>query len=132
MKRVLIATLACVAFSTASARDASQQSVDGSATFSGVVVAGSLLPAVIGASIVVESVTRTGEVLEVVVKGVANGSKATIHLSGEMARTVSVAAGETLDVSITASGYILVASGKALAFIPNEAGKALLHHSRVL
>jgi hypothetical protein len=26
---------------------------------------------------------------------------------------------------------MLVLSGKAIAFIPNEAGKALLHHSRV-
>jgi hypothetical protein len=42
-----------------------------------------------------------------------------------------VAAGTTLDVVATASGHMLVLSGKVLAFIPNELGKALLHHAEV-
>jgi hypothetical protein len=34
-------------------------------------------------------------------------------------------------VTAISTGYVLVMSGKALAFIPNEVGQALLHHSRV-
>ena len=36
-------------------------------------------------------------------------------------------------VTVTAisTGYVLVMSGKAIAFIPNEVGQALIHHSRV-
>jgi hypothetical protein len=29
------------------------------------------------------------------------------------------------------AGHALVVSGKVIAFIPNELGKALLHHSQV-
>ena len=39
--------------------------------------------------------------------------------------------GTTLDVVATSTGHMLVFSGKVLAFIPNELGKALLHHEKV-
>jgi len=36
-----------------------------------------------------------------------------------------------VEVVAMSAGQALVASGKVLAFIPNESGKALLHHSKV-
>ncbi|VEB39686.1 Uncharacterised protein [Chromobacterium violaceum] len=34
-------------------------------------------------------------------------------------------------MTATASGTLLVTSGKVLAFIPNKVGEALLEHSRI-
>ena len=51
-------------------------------------------------------------------------------LLGAAARGLSLAAGTTLEVAALSTGHALVLSGKVLAFIPNEAGKALLHHAR--
>ena len=44
---------------------------------------------------------------------------------------LSLAAGAVVNVVALSTGHMLVMSGKAIAFIPNELGKALLHHSKV-
>ena len=38
--------------------------------------------------------------------------------------------GTSVEVVTASTGHVLVLAGKAIAFIPNEVGKALLHHSR--
>jgi len=42
-----------------------------------------------------------------------------------------VAAGTVLSVSVIASGVVLSTAGEAIAFIPNEMGRALMHNQRV-
>jgi hypothetical protein len=130
MKRLLLSSLLCLACATSHAADGSQNS-NGSHTLSGVVVAGSLVPVVVTGSVVVVSAALIGEVLEVVVEGSTTASKATLRLSGTLAKNTSLVAGQSLNVVTTSSGHLLVASGKVLAFIPNEIGQALLHHSSV-
>jgi hypothetical protein len=102
MKRTLVATLFALSCATGMAADGSQSVSHGIGELSGAVVAGSLLPVFVGASLVVESVETFGDGLEVVLKGAADGSKATVRFSGKALEGVSLAA-----------------------------GKALLHHSRV-
>jgi hypothetical protein len=102
-----------------------------SATASGVVVLGSLSLVAAGGSAVVESVEAASDGVLLVLKGAGQASKATVRVSGQAARNLSVAAGTAIEVTAISTGHMLVASGKVLAFIPNEAGKALLHHSRV-
>jgi hypothetical protein len=79
----------------------------------------------------VASVQTVGEGVEVVLEKAADGSKATVQFSGKALEGVSLAAGTTLEVVALSAGHALVASGKVIAFLPNEAGKVLLHHSRV-
>jgi len=136
MKRLILATLlglACTATQAAGHAGQSSQSAvsNASANLSGVVVGGSILTVAATGSLVVASVKTVGDGLEVVLENVADASRATVRLSGKAAGGVSVAVGTTLEVVTASTGYVLVASGKALAFIPNEAGKALLHHARV-
>jgi hypothetical protein len=69
--------------------------------------------------------------MEVVLEKAADGSKATVQFSGKALEGMSLAAGMAVEVVAMAAGHALVASGKVIAFLPNEAGKALLHHSRV-
>jgi hypothetical protein len=40
-------------------------------------------------------------------------------------------AGQSVGIVVEVAGSALVASGKIIAFIPNEIGQSLIHHSRV-
>jgi hypothetical protein len=131
MKRILLATLlgfACASGQAAGQSDASQAS----ANLSGVVVVGSILSVAATGSVVVASARTVGDALEVVLESLADGSRATVRLSGKAAAGLSLAAGTTVEVVTASTGHVLVLSGKAIAFLPNEAGKALLHSSRAI
>ena len=132
MKRLLLAVLlglACTASHAAGHAGQSELS-NASANLSGVVVGGSILTLAATGSVVVASVRTVGDGIEVVLEGAAEASRATVRLSGRLAAGVSLAAGTALEVVTASTGHVLVLSGKAIAFLPNEAGKALLHHSR--
>jgi hypothetical protein len=106
---------------------ASQLVAEGSAT----VVYGSLSAIAASGSAVVASVEVVADASIVVLAGALDAGKASVRLSGRAAQGASVAVGTAVDVVAMSTGYMLVAAGKVLAFVPNEAGKALLHHSRV-
>ena len=48
-----------------------------------------------------------------------------------MNRNAGALAEALVSVVAVSTGHVLVASGKAIAFIPNELGKSLLYHSKV-
>lgn len=134
MKRVVLTSLlaSLLSFSCATASAAGQSNPSqASANLSGVVVFGSVLSVAAAGSVVVASVKTVGDGLEIVVESLADGSRATLRLSGAVAGGLSVAAGTAVEVVMASTGQVLVLSGKAIAFIPNEVGKALLHHARV-
>ncbi len=132
MKRIFLAALLGLACSASQAAGNGQSDLsNASANLSGVVIGGSILTIAATGSVVVASVKTVGDGVEVVLENVVDASRATLRLSGKVAGGVSLGVGTTLEVVTASTGYVLVASGKALAFIPNEAGKALLHHSRV-
>ena len=134
MKTVLCLILACT-LCNANAREpfaaynsnASEMSAFGSV----VVVAGTMSLLAGSATAMVESVEQVGESTVVVLKGVAEGSRVTLKMSGKAVTGASMVAGTAVSVVTMASGYALVVAGAVIAFIPNQAGKALLHHSRV-
>lgn len=131
MKRIVLATLlglACIGSHAAGQSNPSQAS----ANLSGVVVVGSVLSVAATGSVVVASAKTVADGLEVVLENVVDGSRATVRLSGKAAGGLSLAAGTTLEVVTASTGHVLVLSGKAIAFLPNEAGKALLHSSRAI
>jgi len=61
----------------------------------------------------------------------SDGARASLRLSGQLAGAMSVAAGTTVMVAAISTGWVLSAAGRAIAFIPNEIGKALLYNERV-
>ncbi|MCE3602044.1 hypothetical protein LXA47_00250 [Massilia sp. P8910] len=97
---------------------------------SGAVVLGSLLVVAVGGSVVAQSVETVADGTMVVLKNVADGSTATVKFSGDGAKGFSKLVGQAVTVTATASGHVLIAAGKVIAFIPTEAGKSLLHHSQ--
>lgn len=129
MKRLLLATLLGLACASASAADPSAPSRAVSEV-TGSVVVGSLVAVSVTGSVVVASVEAVADGVEVVLEGAGQASRATVRLSGEAARGLSIAAGTVLQVVAMSAGQALVLSGKVIAFIPNEVGQALLHHAR--
>ncbi len=97
----------------------------------GLVVLGSLSAVAASSYVVVASVETVAEGVVVVLKGASTGVEASVQLSAAAAAGLSDAAGKAISVTATSTGHMLVMSGKVLAFIPNEIGKSLLHHSRV-
>ncbi len=126
--RACLLGLACTAAQAAGQSAPSQASANLSAT----VVGGSVTTLAAGGSLVVASVQAVAEGVDVVLENLVDGSRATVRLSGRAAGGLSLAAGATLHVAAASTGYVLVMAGKAIAFLPNEAGKALLHHSRAM
>ena len=101
------------------------------ANASGVVVGGSLMLAAGTGSVIVESVTAVGDGSVVVLKGVANGVEASVRVTGDVARQCSAAVGQSVQVVAVSTGNLLVVSGRAIAFIPNEIDLALLHQNKL-
>lgn len=132
----LMLCLACAAPPAASAHDeqgstalsnASGLIAEGSAT----VVGGSLSAVAASGTVVVESVQVVGDASIVVLKGASNAAGATLRLSSDVVAGASLVAGGSVVLVAVSTGYVLVAAGQVLAFVPNEIGRALLHHTRV-
>jgi len=131
MKRLIGTTLLAASLAFAPVHAEPSGASYGLSYLSGIVVLGSIVAVGGGGAVIVESVKTVGDGIEVVLKSVANASTATVRLSGKGARGLAIGASTALDVVATSTGHMLVASGKVLAFIPNELGKALLHHAEV-
>ncbi len=128
----LAVLLLCLSLSAGPVLAASETLSGGSALSaqgSAMIVTGSLDVLTAGASVVVESVTVAGESVVVVVDGLSEAGKLTLRLSGAALGGASLAVGATLEVVSMSTGYLLVSAGEVLAFLPNEAGRTLLHHS---
>lgn len=130
MKTKLIAiTLACALFGANAMAQSGSQLSEASGDASGVVVIGTLSAVAGSAYVVVTGVEQVGDSTVVALKNVSDGATATVKLSGQAAQGASQLAGKAVSVTATASGHVLIAAGKVIAFIPNEIGKALLHTS---
>ena len=133
--RVVVSLLALACTTRASGADqhgstalsnGSALAAEGSAT----VMYGALSVVAASATMVVESIDTAGDASVVVLAGASDAARATVRLSGHAAREASLVAGASVNVVAMSTGYLLVASGKVLAFFPNEIGKALIHHAR--
>ena len=137
MKPILFTLLLALASGAHAGGEGQRGSVDMSnastlaAEGSAAVVYGSLSAVAASGLVVVESVEAAGDASVVVLAGASDAAHAAVRLSGRVANGASLAAGAAVNVVAMSSGYLLVAGGKVLAFIPNEVGKALIHHSRL-
>lgn len=88
--------------------------------------------ALVGTSYVVAGVVEAGaDVVELLLSSASTGAKLSVKLSGKAVHNVGVSVGNTVQFTAHASGTMLVASGKVLAFIPNAVGEALLSQERL-
>lgn len=83
------------------------------------------------AYVIVGIVQGVGDVAELTLESVQGGAKLLVKASGESVKASGAVVGSAVQISATATGTLLVASGKVLAFIPNKVGEALLEHAKV-
>jgi hypothetical protein len=84
-----------------------------------------------GAVLTVVSVQASATGTVWVLERASDGVRATLHFSGHVAQGAALSVGGAVVVTALASGTVLSAAGNAIAFIPNELGRALLHNERI-
>jgi hypothetical protein len=103
----------------------------GASTAAGAVVAVPVILSTAGAVLVVKTVESTARGTVYVLERASDGARASIELSGKAVAGASLVAGTAVVVSVIGAGVVLSALGEAIAFIPNELGRALLHNERL-
>lgn len=132
MKRFVSVFLFCAAAAGAHAGQSEvSRASENVGMASGIVLLGSMSMLAASGMVVVEGVESVADGSVVVLKGASNAGAASIKLTGEAAKNLSLAAGTVVSVVAVSTGHALVLSGKIIAYIPNEIGKSLLHHSVV-
>lgn len=132
--KLIFCLASLILFSASSSARAEKvpSAIEGSSmTASLVVVLPPLMLSKMSGDLVVKSVETSGKVSKVVLQAVADGASASFEFSGKMSQDFSLATGQSVKLVATTSGHILVASGKVLAFFPNEIGKSLLYQDTV-
>jgi hypothetical protein len=66
-----------------------------------------------------------------VLERASDGARTTLRLSGQAAAGLSLAAGTVVVVTAVSTGWVLSTASRAIAFVPNEIGNALLYNERV-
>ena len=84
-----------------------------------------------GAMLTVVAVEASAEGTGWVLERASDGAQASVTLSAQAVGGLSVAAGTAVVVTAFSAGWVLSAAGQAIAYIPNEIGKALLYSERV-
>ena len=84
-----------------------------------------------GAALTVVSVETVAEGTLCVLERASDGARASVVLSGQAVGGLSALVGGAVVVTAVSAGWVLSAAGQAIAFIPNEIGRALLHNERI-
>jgi hypothetical protein len=94
------------------------------------VVAGSVQLIQASTQLVVAGLETVGESTVVVLRGASEAATVSVQMSAQLAREASLAAGTAVRVVAESVGHALYVGARLIAFIPNEIGRALIHHSR--
>ncbi len=97
----------------------------------GISVAATGLVLSAGTTLVIVSVELAANSTVWVLERASDGARFSVRFAGQVVGGVSTAVGTTVTVLAVGSGVVLSAAGQALAFIPNEIGKALLYNEQV-
>lgn len=97
----------------------------------GAVAQASAVLAVAGATLVVKAVESTARGSVYVLERVSDGVRVSVEVGGKALGAASMAVGTVVTVSVIAAGTILLVAGEAIAFVPNEVGRALLYNRRL-
>ena len=129
-----VVVAASLGFGTAaqanSITNASQSSINASIAIPVTLVDGSAQMFKDAGQLSVTGFKTVGNVSVITLRGIAGGAEASVQMSSKAIEGSAIAVGLMLQATVSATGVLLVAGGKALMFIPNEMGKSLLHHSR--
>ena len=132
MKNLLASALLCSITLTplCQAANSDTHASDNASMVSAIVLVGSMSVLAAAGDIVVDRVEEVADGSILVLKNASGATTASIKLSKQALQGVSLAAGTAVDVMAVSTGHTLMLSGKVIAYIPNAAGNAMLHHSK--
>lgn len=137
MKHLLATALLCAATMAPLAQAANSDTTnasDNASMASAIVLVGSMSVLAAAGEVVIDKVEEAANGSVLVLKSAARGASqtatASVKLSQKAAQGLSLAAGTLVKVVAVSTGHMLVLSGKAIAYVPNAAGQAILHHSK--
>jgi hypothetical protein len=84
-----------------------------------------------GVALTVVSVQASAAGTVIVLERASDGARATLRFSGRVLEGSAIAVGSAIMVTALSTGYVLSAASEAIAFVPNEIGRALLYNERV-
>ena len=84
-----------------------------------------------GAIFTVVAVEASADGAVWVLERASDGARASVNLGTQAAGGLSVAVGTVVVTTAFSAGWVLSAAGQAIAYIPNEIGRALLHNEQV-
>lgn len=84
-----------------------------------------------GAVLVVKSVEITARGTICVLERASDGARVSLEFAGRGFERTALSIGKSVQASVLASGTVLSVLGEAIAFVPNELGRALLHNERL-
>lgn len=102
----------------------------GSAVGASLVEASAVL-SVVGAVLVIKTVESTVRGTLYVLERVSDGARVSVEIVGKGLGTASIITGAVVTTSVIAAGVVLSVAGEAIAFIPNEVGRALLYNEKL-
>ena len=105
--------------------------VGAASTVVGAVVAVPVALSVGGAVLVVKAVHTSVKGTVYVLERASDAAPVSVEVSGKVINGVAVSVGTAVQVGVISAGTVLSVAGQAIAFIPNEIGKALLHNERL-
>ncbi len=90
-------------------------------------VAAPVLIVASGAVLTVKAVETSAKGSVWVLERASDGARASVRFAGQASAVI----GTAVVVTAVSTGWVLSAAGAAVAFIPNEIGRALLHDERI-
>ncbi len=103
----------------------------GASTAAGASVAAPVILSTVGAVFVVKVVEVTARSTVFVIERASDGARVSVEIVGQGMKQTAISAGTLVTVSVIGTGIVISALGEAIAFVPNELGKALLHNERI-
>ena len=86
---------------------------------------------VAGSQLVIKSVQASADAVVYVLERVSDGAQASVRVSLGAGHYSIKQVDTAVSVVVTLTGVMLVATGEVLAYIPNEAGRTLLHSAKL-
>ncbi len=135
MRRTLLSTALAVLLTVNLATAQAQSEASAASALSALPIAVSIAAPVMilsaGATLTVVAVEASATGAVWVLERASDGARATLKLGAHAAGGLSVAAGTAVVVTAVSTGWVLSTASRAVAFIPNEIGAALLYNERV-
>ena len=84
-----------------------------------------------GAVFVIKSVEVSTRGTLCLLERVSDGVQVSVEIAARGAERTSLVVGKTVQVAVIGAGAVLSIAGEAIALVPNEIGRALLHNERI-